>query len=40
MEQNKIALFEEKEIRRQWYNDDWYFFVEDVVQILWMLNNI
>lgn len=34
MEQNKIALFEEKEIRRQWYNDDWYFSVEDVAYVL------
>lgn len=34
MQENKIALFEEKEIRRQWHNEDWYFSVEDVVQIL------
>ena len=34
MQENKIALFEEKEIRRAWYNEDWYFSVEDVVQIL------
>ena len=31
MQENKIALFEEKEIRRAWYNEDWYFSVEDVV---------
>ena len=34
MQENKLALFEEKEIRRRWYNEDWYFSVEDVVQIL------
>ena len=31
---NKLALFEEKEIRRKWYNEDWYFSVIDVVEIL------
>ena len=34
MQENKLAIFEEKEIRRQWYNDDWYFSVEDVVYAL------
>lgn len=34
MQENKLAIFEEKEIRRQWYNEDWYFSVEDVVEIL------
>lgn len=34
MQENKLALFEEKEIRRKWYNEDWYFSVEDVVQVL------
>ena len=34
MEQNKIALFEEKEIRRQWYNDDWYFSIIDIIEVL------
>lgn len=31
MEENKLALFEEKEIRRKWYNEDWYFSVVDVI---------
>ena len=26
MEENKLALFEEKEIRRMWYDEEWYFF--------------
>lgn len=34
MQENKLALFEEKEIRRKWYNEDWYFSIEDVIQIL------
>ena len=34
MEENKLALFEEKEIRREWYNDDWYFSVIDVIDVL------
>ncbi|MBO5413001.1 MAG: Bro-N domain-containing protein [Clostridia bacterium] len=34
MQENKLAIFEEKEIRREWYKEDWYFSVEDVVQIL------
>lgn len=34
MSENKLALFEQKEIRRKWYKEDWYFSIEDVVQIL------
>ena len=31
MKENKLAMFEEKEIRREWYNEDWYFSVVDVI---------
>ena len=34
MQENKLAIFEEKQIRREWYQEDWYFSVKDVVQIL------
>ncbi len=34
MQESKLALFEEKEIRREWYKDDWYFSVIDVVEVL------
>ena len=31
MQENKLAMFEEKEIRREWYNDDWYYSIGDVI---------
>ena len=35
MEQdNKIVLFQEKKIRREWHNNEWYFSVIDVVEVL------
>jgi DNA-damage-inducible protein D len=35
MEQNnKIVLFQEKQVRRAWHDDQWYFSVIDIVEIL------
>ena len=34
MQENKLAIFEEKEIRREWFKEDWYFSVIDVVEAL------
>ena len=34
MQENKLAIFEEKEIRREWYKGDWYFSVIDIVEVL------
>lgn len=33
-ENNKIVLFQEKQIRRVWHNDEWHFSVLDVVEVL------
>lgn len=34
MENNKIALFQEKEIRRVWHKEEWWFAINDVIQAL------
>jgi len=31
---NKLAIFESKEIRKTWYNNEWYFVVEDIIVAL------
>ena len=37
---NKIVLFQEKSIRRVWYNERWYFVVNDVIQVLTNTTNV
>ena len=32
--QNKIILFQEKQIRRVWHNEEWWFVIVDVVEAL------
>ena len=32
--ENKLIVFEDKKIRRTWYNDEWYFSIIDVVETL------
>ena len=34
MQENKLAIFEEKQIRREWYQEDWYFSIVDVIEVL------
>lgn len=35
MEQdNKIIIFQETEIRRVWYNEEWWFAIVDVIEVL------
>lgn len=38
-EQNKIVVFQEKQIRRVWHLGEWWFSVLDVVEILAETNN-
>jgi prophage antirepressor-like protein len=33
-EHNKIVVFQEKQIRRVWHNEEWWFSVIDVVEVL------
>jgi prophage antirepressor-like protein len=34
VDSTKITIFEEKEVRRVWHNEQWYFVITDVIQIL------
>ena len=33
-QENKLVVFEDKQIRRTWHNDEWYFSVIDVIETL------
>lgn len=35
-----VALFEQKEVRKKWHKEKWYFSVSDVVQILTDSKNV
>ena len=34
MEDNKVALFQENKVRRQWHENEWWFVINDVIQVL------
>ncbi len=32
--EHALVVFESKKIRRTWFNDEWYYFVVDVIAVL------
>jgi len=39
-QQKQIVLFEEKEVRRTWHDEQWYFAINDVVEVLTQTPNV
>jgi len=33
-DQNKLVVFQEKEIRRMWHNEEWWFVIVDIIEVL------
>jgi len=33
-EHNKLIIFQSKEIRRTWFNDEWWFVIKDIIAII------
>ena len=31
---NKIVVFQDRKIRRTWFNDEWWFCISDIVEVL------
>ena len=31
---NKIIVFQEKQVRRVWHNEEWWYVVNDIIQVL------
>ncbi len=40
MENKNIALFQENKVRREWHQDEWWFVVNDIIQILTNTTNV
>ena len=38
--QNKLSIFEDKKIRKVWYNDEWWFVITDVIYALTESKNL
>ena len=38
-DKNRLVVFQDKKIRRIWHNEEWYFSVTDVVEVLTDSNN-
>ena len=40
MENKNIALFQENKVRREWHQDEWWFVINDIIQILTNTTNV
>ncbi len=40
MDDKKIALFQENKVRREWHENEWWFVINDIIQILTSTTNV